>query len=206
MAPGYSIKKTSAKALGDSGHLRWTTGDRRRAYDCAIFSVNEVDRASQDGRKGTFIEVECPKWVVVIPLFKEGESLSTVVERQYRHGSDTVTLEFPAGLVEEGEDPADAAARELLEETGLKPGKMTLLGSLCPNNAFMSNRQWFYLAEDLEQVAGQDLDANEQIDVFAAPLSEVMEVMGSGEADNALMSAACWLLSKELGRRGKENK
>lgn len=190
----------------DPSHLVWRTGERKRTYSCAIFSVNEVERFSQDGRHGKFVEVECPEWVIVIPLAKDEKGeMRVIMEEQYRHGSDSITLEYPAGLVEEGEEPEVAARRELLEETGMVAGKLSKLATLCPNNAFMSNHQHFFLAEDLSAISEQKLDANEQIDLFSLPLDEVLEKMGSGIADNALMMAATGLLMRELEKR-KEGK
>ena len=128
--------------------------------------------------------------------------MRVIVEQQYRHGSDSVTREFPAGLVESDENALDAALRELLEETGLRAGKVTMLGNLSPNNAFMSNRQYFFLAEELEKVSGQELDPNEEIDLIALPLDDVIGEMGTGISDNALMTAAAALVMKEERKRG----
>ena len=77
-----------------------------------------------------------------------------------------------------------------------------MLGNLSPNNAFMSNRQYFFLAEELEKVSGQELDPNEEIDLIALPLDEVIEGMGTGISDNALMTAAAALVMKEERKRG----
>lgn len=185
-----------------SDHLVWSSGNRKETYRCPIFRVEEVERKSQDGRHGSFIQIKCPDWIIIIPLYRDEDGvLRVVVEKQYRHGSDSVTLEYPAGLVEEGEDPLDAAKRELLEETGLSSARISHLATLCPNNAFMGNHQHIYLAEDLKQVSGQNLDANEQIDVYSLSLDEVLSIMGSGMGDNALMVAASRLLEKELDRR-----
>ena len=186
----------------DIDHLIWKSGERKRLFDCPILSVNSVVRESQDGRKGTFIEVECPRWVIIMPVYRdESGAYQVIMEEQYRHGSDSVTLEYPAGIVEEGEDPSAAAKRELLEETGYEAGSLKLLAAMCPNNAFMSNRQYYYLAEDLKKAGGQKLDDNEQIDVFSLPLEDVIENMGNGIADNALMMAATGLLARELKQR-----
>ena len=187
----------------DTLHLFWASEKPERIFKCPIFEVSKVRRESQDGRIGDFITVDCPEWVVIIPIFKDEDGVTRViVEQQYRHGSDSVTREFPAGLVEKDEDALTAAKRELLEETGLVAGKVTLLGNLSPNNAFMSNRQYFFLAEDLEKVSGQNLDQNEEIDILALPLIDVIDQMGTGLSDNALMMAAAGLLMKEERKRG----
>ena len=188
----------------DVNHLYWATGERKKAYKCAIFQVNEVERFSQDGRKGKFVEVECPDWVVVIPYFVDEDGCARVVmEQQYRHGSDSVTREFPAGLVEKDEDALSAAKRELLEETGLEAGSWKLLGAVCPNPAFMSNRQYYFLAEDLNLISGQNLDANEEIDVLSLPVDEALMEMGTGLSDNGIMVAAAGFMMQELKRREK---
>ena len=57
----------------------------------------------------------CPDWASVVAITTSGE---LVLVRQYRHGIDGPSLETPGGLIDEGEDPAAAARRELLEETG----------------------------------------------------------------------------------------
>ena len=187
----------------DVNHLYWASEKPRKAYHCPIFDVYEVVRQSQDGRTGKFMTVSCRDWVVIVPVFKDEDGVvRVIVEQQYRHGSDSVTREFPAGLVESDENALDAALRELLEETGLRAGKVTMLGNLSPNNAFMSNRQYFFLAEELEKVSGQELDPNEEIDLIALPLDEVIEGMGTGISDNALMTAAAALVMKEERKRG----
>ncbi len=175
----------------ETEHLIWKTESREKTFTCPIFSLENVVRSSQDGRRGTFVSVHSPHWIVVIPYFKDDKGVPHfIVEQQYRHGSDSVTREFPAGLVEEGEDPLVAAKRELLEETGAVANKWTLLGNVSPNSAFMDNRQSFYLAEDLSLKGDQSLDPNEQIDVLSLPVDEVIKDMGTGLWDNGIMMMA----------------
>ena len=170
--------------------LMWTTGSRRKAYDCRIFSVNEVQRTARDGRHGTFVEIESPDWVVAVPWFRREDGVPCfIMEEQYRHGSDSVTREFPAGLVERGEKPISAAERELMEETGIS-GNFSELGCVCPNSAFMSNHQSFFLVTDLVRTGRQSLDENEEIDVIEVPVSDVVRDMGRGVYDNGIMMMA----------------
>jgi ADP-ribose pyrophosphatase len=104
-------------------------------------------------------------------------------------------------VVDEGETPKEAAVRELLEETGLVGSRVTLLGEINPNPAFMSNRAYFYLIEDVVPQAKQDLDENEQIDVLSVPLEEVVEQMGTGIYDNGIMMIALGFFMREAKRR-----
>ena len=170
--------------------LMWKSGERKNLYSCVLFKINGIEREHRDGRKGTFIELESQNWVVAIPWFLRDDGVPCfVMEEQYRHGSETITREFPAGLVEKGELSLVAAQRELLEETGIE-GKFTLLGEVNPNSAFMCNRQSFYLVEDIKKVSGQSLDLNEEIDIIEVPVEEVIRDMGTGLYDNGIMMMA----------------
>ncbi len=172
----------------DYGHLKWTTLSRRRLNDFAIFNINQVERRSAAGTEGRFIEVDAPDWVTVIPRFEDPERGSCfLMVRQYRHGSSSVTLEFPAGIVEAGEMPEISAARELLEETGCRTGSLIHLGSVSPNPAFMNNTVTTFLADGIERVQEQLLDEHEVIDVVTVPVDEVTANMGGGEYNNGIM-------------------
>lgn len=171
-------------------HLNWKTNGKNKLYSCVLFDLIGVDRSSTDGRYGTFIEVKSKDWIVAIPWFRRADGVPCfIMEEQFRHGSESVTREFPAGLVEEEEPALDAAKRELLEETGVE-GDFSLLGNVNPNSAFMSNRQSFFFVENLRKVQNQNLDENEQIDVIEVPVEEVIRDMGSGLYDNGIMMMA----------------
>ena len=169
--------------------LMWRTLSKEKLLDCHIFDVLTAERTAPDGRKGTFVEISSPDWIVAIPWFIKDGVPHFIMEEQFRHGSESVTREFPAGLVEKGEAALAAAQRELMEETGIR-GTFTELGNVCPNNAFMSNRQSFFLVSDLEKVSGQSLDPNETIDVIEVPVEDVIRDMGTGLYDNGIMMMA----------------
>jgi len=184
----------------DSSHLMWTEKSRRKLLETPIFDVNGIERESTDGRKGMFVEIKTPQWINVIPVFTGTDGKRYfIMERQFRHGSQTVTLEFPAGLVEEGEDPEKAALRELLEETGIKAGKLTQTGLLNPNSAFMCTKGYFYVAQDLEYTGERHFDANEEIETVTISEDEVFKRMGKGEMDNGIMMVAAFLYLKFRG-------
>ena len=96
------------------------------------------------GTEKEFIVAHAPDWVNVVAVTPEGK---IVLVRQFRFGSNALSLEVPGGVMEEGEDPIAAGVRELSEETGYGGGKARLLGSVHPNPAIQDNRCHFVLVE-----------------------------------------------------------
>lgn len=178
--------------MEDDIRLTWKTIERKKVFAGPIFDVHSVQRSSTDGRVGSFIEIDAPKWATIIPWFRDDQGIPHfVMVRQYRHGSDSVTIEFPAGTVDPGEEPMVAALRELREETGFEPmGDVVQLGSISPNPAFMNNRVWFYFVEGLTHVGEQVLDVHEQLDILTIPVQTVLDAMGTGPYDNGIMMIA----------------
>lgn len=116
------------------------------------------------------VKVNAPDWVTII-VHKDGtlNNGKLLIEKQFRYGSNCEIEEFPCGMVEKGEDPFDAAVRELREETGIKlldREHIVKIGSVNPNPAFMTNTM-HYFAVDLDKAkfaqVEKKLDAHEQL-------------------------------------------
>jgi 8-oxo-dGTP pyrophosphatase MutT (NUDIX family) len=116
--------------------------------------------------------------------------------RQYRHGTDRVSLEIPGGIVDEHETPADAAVRELAEETGYAGSAPAHLGTVEPNPAVFSNRCHTYLIRDCRPFGDQRLDPGEDIEVTTLPRSEVIAAVADGRIAHALVICAFWWLER----------
>ena len=173
----------------DEKSLLWTQGQAERLLTTPVLTVTQVPATSADGLKGDYIVMDAKDWCIVIP--DRGSSFLMV--KQWRHGERALSVEFPGGVIESGEAPEKAAARELLEETGCTAGKLTPLGTFNPNPALMSNHVHVFLAEDLHDTGRQHLDEDEYVAYFEEDKKEVLRNMGSKAYPHALMSAALML-------------
>jgi 8-oxo-dGTP pyrophosphatase MutT (NUDIX family) len=172
-----------------------------RVSDFEIFRVRRhLSRSPRTGETHPFTIVETTDWVNVIALTPSDE---VVLIRQYRHGSDSVTLEIPGGVVDPGEEPSIAAVRELREETGFAGSDPVFLGSVHPNPALLTNRCHTYLVRDCERVAEPSPDASEDIEALLLPCAEIPAAIGDGRISHALVICAFWWL-REWSRDGKE--
>ncbi len=181
-----------------SGGQKWRELSRATLLKGPVLTVTERTSQAPDGRMGSFTVLESPDWATVVPLIQGPEGDSFLMVRQYRHGADAISLEFPGGVMEAGEDGAAAAARELEEETGYRAGRLVHAGSLSPNPAIQANTYHVYLALDLEAVGAQALDENEVVDALLVPAAEVRANMGKAPYIHALMACALLLADRAL--------
>ncbi len=178
--------------------LIWKLGQRTSGTgsDYRIFKTAFVDgthpRVSGVKR---FSLLECGDWVNVIPLTKDDRC---ILVRQFRVGTAQVCLEIPGGMVDPGEAPEVAAARELVEETGYTSRRWRKLGTVAPNPAFQNNYLHSYLALDCEPTSAAHFDSSEVIDVELAPLIDVQQMLRDGTIDHALVVAAFGHLAFEM--------
>ncbi len=171
--------------------------------DHPVLGVELAQRTRGGEPAHEFVILHSPDWVNVVPLTDDGQ---VVLIRQWRHGTEEVTLEIPGGLIDPGESPMIAGARELAEETGYQAERLEPLGWVHPNPALFSNRCYTCLALNCRVVGPPRLEDTEQIQVEMRPLAQVPELILSGEISHSLVVAAFtrfWLSRRGLAQAGE---
>ncbi len=175
--------------------LRWKEGEPKALLKTVVCTVTERHNISHEGVEGDYIIMDAPDWVIVVAEHNN----HFLMVKQWRHGEAALSVEFPGGVIDKGENPEEAARRELEEETGFKAGKLTKLGSVNPNPALFSNHVHFYLAQELEATGKQHLDNDEFINCMELTKEEVLEGMGTQAFPHAIMGMALSLYIKHNG-------
>jgi 8-oxo-dGTP pyrophosphatase MutT (NUDIX family) len=115
-----------------------------------------------DGGQPHYV-IQGADFVVIVALTPQNQLL---LVRQFRVAAAAVTLELPAGHVDEGETPEQAARRELLEETGYEAAAFKLLGALSPSVARFTNRMWCFLAANARPAVGAETQREAGVDLI----------------------------------------
>lgn len=177
--------------------LDWHVIREHPAEDYRVFQAVRLEAAHpRTGATRTFSVLHAPDWVNVVALTPGDEVL---LVRQYRHGTRRQTLEIPGGMVDPGETAAQAARRELREETGYAAERWLELGTVEPNPALQSNRCHTWLALDANRVGDIQPDAGEVLVVERQPLAAIDGLVRGGAITHALVIAAFYHLLTRAG-------
>lgn len=178
----------------------WPLKHTELVGDFKIFRMRRNWRVSpRTGRDHEFVVLEAPDWVNIIALTRDDQA---VLVEQFRHGTATVDLEVPGGVM----DPKDAspvatAIRELREETGYCGRNARVLGTIAPNPAIQSNTCHTVLIEDCELSASVDFDPGEDIRTRLCPVDRLKDLVAEGRVRHSLVAVAIFHL--EIWRQGK---
>ena len=174
----------------------WSRLKRHKIGDFRIFSLYNELYQMPDGRTHDFYVMECGDWVNIVPVTGDGKVL---LIKQFRAGSEEITFEIPGGMVEPGEDPEDAARRELKEETGYEATNMELIGVVEPNPAFIRNHCHMFLATGVTPAGSQNLDPGELIEYETATWEEIDSYIKNGLITHGLvLNALCFARYKDM--------
>ena len=159
--------------------------------DFRIFTIRSDRKISpRTGEEHEFYVIDSVNWVNVIALTSERQ---LVMVEQYRHGSDTIELEIPGGMMDAAEtSPEVTGARELREETGYEGDQGKTIGQVFPNPAIMSNTCFTVMFENCRCIHPLAFDQGEDLITRLVPVSEVPGMVASGKIRHSLVVAALY--------------
>lgn len=169
---------------------KWETVSSEYLFRRPWLTVRHDKVRLPDGRiNPEYYVLEYPDWINILAITEDGKF---VFERQYRHGLGKTCYEIPAGVIEQGETPLEAARRELQEETGYGEGEWSLLMTISGNPSTTSNITHCFLARGVKKISGQHLDATEDITVCLLDETQVKDLLVNDQIRQALMAAPLW--------------
>lgn len=177
----------------------WKKTGSKPAGDYRIFTIRS-DRAvsPRTQREHDFFVIDCANWVNVIALTPERQ---LVMIEQYRHGSNTIELEIPGGMIDPHDSsPVAAGLRELREETGYAGENARILGEVFPNPAIMSNTCYTVVVENCRCLHPVEFDHGEDLVTRLVPLAEIPRLVADGAIKHSLVVVALYYF--DLWQRG----
>jgi 8-oxo-dGTP pyrophosphatase MutT (NUDIX family) len=170
--------------------------------DFRIFKLrSDVKISPLTGKEHDFYVLDSPNWVNVIAITPDQQ---LVMIEQYRHGSNTIELEIPGGMMDPGEtDPVVTAVRELREETGYEGENARLLGKIWSNPAILNNKTFTVLIENCRLKHDTQFDHSEDLVTRLVPVVEMPKLVASGKISHSLVVVA--LYHFDLWQRGIKN-
>ena len=184
----------------DDAFFRETTASSELIFDGKVLHLYKDNIVLPDGQTSMREYCKHNGAVAVVPLTKDDQ---VICVRQYRYALGRVTLEIPAGKFDfVGENHLEAALRELREETGYTPEKITDMGSMATSPALLTEIIYMYMAEDL--IAGEvDPDPDEFLEIVKIPLEEMVDMILNGEIQDAKTQTAvikAWAIKQKERR------
>ncbi|ESP88790.1 NUDIX hydrolase [Candidatus Halobonum tyrrellensis] len=177
-APTGTAVDTDGTDADDGGALAWETRESRLDYSCPGFDVRRDAVRFPDGTDGEYHYVDEPPAVVVLPFTPDG---SVVCIDEWRQAVGRVNRGIPAGSMESGEDPAEAAARELREETGHEAETLDPLVTVEPSNGVANSVHHHFVARGCTPTADTAFDADESIRPVTVDYATLREAALSGD-------------------------
>lgn len=159
--------------------------------DFRVFTIrSDIKVSPRTGREHDFYIIESVNWVNVVALTAEGKM---VMIEQYRHGSNTVELEIPGGMMDPADSsPLEAGLRELREETGYEGSRAEIIGQIYANPAIMNNICYTVLVRDCELKHAIELDHGEDLATSLVEPAEIPRLITEGRIGHSLVVVALY--------------
>ena len=178
--------------------MAYRTIDRQVLYAGSKVRMEVHHLEDEQGRRLVKEVVVHPGAVVVLPFLDERTIL---LIRNYRHAIGQLLLELPAGTLDKGEAPMNAAGRELQEETGYLAARMVPISAFFASPGILTERMYTFAAYDLQKTQTA-LEEGEEIEVVPAGFGEAIEMIRTGEIVDAKTIATLLMYERfGLGRK-----
>lgn len=169
----------------------WPKLSSKKVGDFRVFTVrSDLKVSPRTGKEHDFFVIDSVNWVNVIAVTPAEQ---IVMIEQYRHGSDTVELEIPGGMMDaEDSSPLEAGLRELREETGFEGIQAEIIGQIYANPAIMSNICYTVLARNCELRHPIELDQGEDLATVLVDRADIPKLVRSGRIGHSLVAVALY--------------
>ena len=168
--------------------------DGETVFDGRLLKVRRDTVRLPNGATTTREHIVHPGAVMILPVLPNGE---LVMERQFRYPLGCDVIEFPAGKLDAGEVPLQAAQRELLEETGYTAQRWEFLVSIHVAISYSNERIDLFLAQGLEQQAAT-LDEDEFLEILKVSPAQALAWLAEGRITDAKTVVALLMLERRL--------
>jgi ADP-ribose pyrophosphatase len=175
----------------------------RESYRGPLFRVTTDEVLEPTGIRVRRDVVRHSGSVVVLAVDESSGGPRVLLERQYRHAAGRYLLELPAGRIDDGENPLQAAKRELLEETGYSARNWKRALHFWASPGFVSETMSLYLAEGLEPGAAQPED-DEVIELNFVPLEKAVSMVFKGTIQDAKTIAGVLWLDRQTRKSSRK--
>ena len=179
-------------------NYNWKQLSSKTVFEQSWFKTKVDVCQLPDGRIfDSYFTVEVPNWCNTI-IITEDEKI--VLIKQYRYPINKIIYELPGGLIEQNENPMQAALREMQEETGYTSNNIELISTVAANPALQSTTAYFYLATNAVKTQKQNFDEFEELTIELVDKTTIKELLTNNALQHGVQVGAIYQALIKLGR------